>query len=231
MWISIGYLWLAQIPLCWGLSLLPALGATGIWIGLAIGGLTGMFLGALSTDVQMHDTYFVVAHFHYVMFGGALIAFVGGLHYWWPKITGRMYSEFWGRLACLLIFSSFNLTFFPQFLLGTRGNPRRTYNYLERFQSLHVVSTIGSYLLAAGFLIVAAMIAVGYGLCHLAGLREDVPYALGTANGGAWPRAAGVIYALLRLAFVILVPILVLAAALFAAASKRLGRVTSPQSL
>lgn len=123
-----------------------------------IGGLTGLFLGALATDVHLHDTYFVVAHFHYVMMGGTLVAFLGGLFYWWPKMTGRMFNETWGRIGCLVFFVSFNLTFFPQFLLGTRGMPRRYYNYLPEFQGLHVVSTIGSYLLGVGMLISGAVL-------------------------------------------------------------------------
>lgn len=120
-----------------------------------IGGLTGLFLGALATDIHLHDTYFVVAHFHYVMMGGTVIAFMAGLHYWWPKMFGRMYSEKWGRLACALVFAGFNLTFFPQFVMGSQGMPRRYFNYLPRYKPYHELSTIGGYLLAVGFLIVA----------------------------------------------------------------------------
>jgi cytochrome c oxidase subunit 1 len=118
-----------------------------------IGGLTGLFLGALATDVHLHDTYFVVAHFHYTMMGGVLIAFLGALHYWWPKMFGRLYNESVGRLAALLVFLGFNLTFFTQFVMGSQGMPRRYYNYVERFQSYHVLSTIGSYLLAVAFIV------------------------------------------------------------------------------
>jgi cytochrome c oxidase subunit 1 len=124
-----------------------------------IGGLTGLFLGALATDVHLHDTYFVVAHFHYVMFGGVMIAFLGALHYWWPKMTGRMYSDLWGRVAALLLFIAFNLTFFPQFVLGTKGNPRRYFDYsqvkdqIHVLKPLHVLSTIGAFLLLLAFLI------------------------------------------------------------------------------
>jgi cytochrome c oxidase subunit 1 len=121
----------------------------------AIGGLTGLFLGALSTDIHLHDTYFVVAHFHYVMFGGTVIAFLGGLHYWWPKMFGRMYSERWAQLAALLVFVGFNLTFFTQFVMGSHGMPRRYYNYVEEFTTLHQASTVGSYVLALGFFIMA----------------------------------------------------------------------------
>ena len=145
-----GSIWLAT-PMCYALSFIFLFG---------IGGLTGLFLGALATDVHLHDTYFVVAHFHYVMMGGTLIAFLGGLHYWWPKMTGRMASEFWGRIACLVIFAGFNLTFFPQFLLGTRGMPRRYFEYQRllgehpEFTFLHRLSSVGSLLLAVGLVMV-----------------------------------------------------------------------------
>jgi len=119
-----------------------------------IGGLTGLFLGALATDVVLHDTYFVVAHFHYTMLGGVLIAFLGGLHYWWPKITGRMYSELWGRVGALMVFVGFNLTFFPQFIIGTQGMPRRYYTYKPEFYGGHWWSSIGSYVMGAGMLVV-----------------------------------------------------------------------------
>jgi cytochrome c oxidase subunit 1 len=121
----------------------------------SIGGLTGIFLGALSIDVHLHDTYFVVAHFHYVMMGGTVMAFLGGIHYWWPKMFGRMYSEFWARISCLLIFIGFNSVFFTQFILGSKGMPRRYYNYLDQFQPLHAFSTVGSWVLGLGFIIMA----------------------------------------------------------------------------
>jgi len=133
----------------------PMLYALGFIFMFGIGGLTGLFLGALATDVHLHDTYFVVAHFHYVMMGGALIALLGGLHYWWPKITGRMYSETWGRLAFVLIFVGFNVTFFPQFIMGSHGMPRRYFNYPPEFASLHQLSTLGSYVMGIGFVLVA----------------------------------------------------------------------------
>lgn len=121
----------------------------------AIGGLTGIFLGALATDVHLHDTYFIVAHFHYVMMGGTVMAFLAGLHFWWPKMFGRMYSEKWARVSALLVFVGFNTTFLPQFIMGSRGMPRRYFNYLPQFQPLHVASTIGSWILGLGFLIMA----------------------------------------------------------------------------
>ncbi len=125
-----------------------------------IGGFTGIMVGVLATDVHLHDTYFVVAHFHYVMMGGALIALIGGMHYWWPKITGKMYNETLGRIAALLVFVGFNLTFFTQFILGSRGMPRRYHDYellLEQFPEfapLHFASSIGSWILAAGLFLI-----------------------------------------------------------------------------
>jgi cytochrome c oxidase subunit 1 len=120
-----------------------------------IGGFTGIMLGALSVDIHLHDTYFVVAHFHYVMMGGMLVAFLGGLHYWWPKMFGKMYSEGWAKISAALLFVGFNLTFFPQFILGSRGMPRRYYNYIDQFQGLHQLSTIGSYIIGLSFIIMA----------------------------------------------------------------------------
>ncbi len=143
-----GSIWLAS-PMCYALSFILLFG---------IGGLTGLFLGALATDVHLHDTYFVVAHFHYVMMGGTLIAFLGGLHYWWPKMFGRMYSEFWAKVGCAIIFVGFNLTFFPQFILGTRGMPRRYARYEPEFTWLHQMSTLGSLLLGLGLLVAAAVL-------------------------------------------------------------------------
>ena len=147
-----GSIWLAT-PMCYVLAFLFLFG---------IGGLTGLFLGTLATDVQLHDTYFVVAHFHYVMFGGTMIAFLAGLYYWWPKMTGRMYSETLGRLGCLLTFLGMNLTFFPQFILGTRGMPRRYHDYEKllpwhpEFTFLHFLSTMGAYLTAVAVLVILA---------------------------------------------------------------------------
>jgi cytochrome c oxidase subunit 1 len=124
------------------------------FIGLfLIGGMTGLFLAALGLDVHVHDTYFVVAHFHYVMVGGTLMGYLGGLHYWWPKITGRMYPESWARFAALVIFVGFNLTFFPQFLVGYMGMPRRYHAYADEFQVLNVLSSAGASILGTGMLI------------------------------------------------------------------------------
>jgi cytochrome c oxidase subunit 1 len=127
------------------------------FIGLfTIGGMTGMFLASLGTDVHLSDTYFIVAHFHYIMVGGALLAYLGGLHYWWPKISGRMYPEGWGRFAALVIFVGFHLTFSPQFVLGYMGMPRRYHTYpvdLVSWQVLHVLSTAGASILGVGLMI------------------------------------------------------------------------------
>ncbi len=131
----------------------PMLYALAFLFLFTIGGLTGIMIGALSINVHLHDTYYIVAHFHYVMMGGTVIALLGGLHYWWPKITGKMYSEFWGRITCGIIFVSFNMTFLPQFVMGSQGMPRRYFNYVDQFQGLHQFSTIGSYILGLGFLI------------------------------------------------------------------------------
>ncbi|MGE0131157.1 MAG: cbb3-type cytochrome c oxidase subunit I [Blastocatellales bacterium] len=122
------------------------------FLGLfTIGGMTGLFLAALGLDVHLHDTYFVVAHFHYVMVGSAVIGYLGGIHYWWPKITGRMYPELLGRISAIIIFLGFNLTFLPQFILGQLGMPRRYHAYVEEFQVLHILSSAGASILAVGF--------------------------------------------------------------------------------
>jgi cytochrome c oxidase subunit 1 len=122
----------------------------------AIGGMTGLFLAALAVNFHVHDTYFVVAHFHYVMIGGALFMFIGGIHYWWPKITGRMYNETFARICCLVQFVGFNLTFFPQFIMGTHGMPRRYATYMPEFQIYHVLSTSGAFMQMTAMLLVVA---------------------------------------------------------------------------
>jgi cytochrome c oxidase subunit 1 len=131
----------------------PMLYAIG-FIGLfCVGGLTGLFLSSMGMDVPLHDTYFVVAHFHYVMVGGMVMAFMCGVHFWWPKMTGRMYPELLGKMSALLIFAGFNLTFFPQFILGWLGMPRRYHVYPEEWQVLNVMSTAGASLLGGAFLL------------------------------------------------------------------------------
>jgi cytochrome c oxidase subunit I len=130
----------------------PMLYAFG-FIGLfTIGGLTGLFLASLGVDVHVTDTYFVIAHFHYIMVGGAIMAYLGGLHYWWPKMTGRMYPELIARLSAVVIFLGFNLTFFPQFIVGYLGMPRRYHSYPDEWQVLNVLSTAGASVLAVGYL-------------------------------------------------------------------------------
>ncbi len=132
--------------------MLYALGFIGLF---TIGGLTGLFLAALGLDIHVHDTYFVIAHFHYVMVGGMVMAYIGGLHFWWPKMTGRIYPEGWAKLAALITFIGFNLTFGPQFILGYLGMPRRYHAYPEEFQVLNVLSSAGASVLAVGFILPA----------------------------------------------------------------------------
>jgi cytochrome c oxidase subunit I len=129
--------------------MLYALGFMGLF---TIGGLTGVMLATLTIDVHVTDTYFVVAHFHYIMVGGMVMAYMGGIHYWWPKISGRLYNEWAGRIAALITFAGFNLTFFPQFVLGYAGMPRRYHIYPQEFQALNVLSTAGASILGIGYL-------------------------------------------------------------------------------
>ena len=139
-----GSIWL-QTPMLYALSFLFL---------FAIGGFTGIMVGVLSVDVHLHDTYYVVGHFHYVMMGGSVMALLGGMHYWWPKITGRMYNETLGKIAAILVFIGFNVTFFSQLVLGSQGMPRRYHDYVAKYADLHALSTYGSYLLAVGLFIV-----------------------------------------------------------------------------
>jgi cytochrome c oxidase subunit 1 len=141
---------LYKASVSWQTPMLYIMGFIGLF---TIGGVTGLFLAALGLDVHVTDTYFVVAHFHYVMVGGTVMAYLAGLHYWWPKITGRMYPEWWARLAALLVFVGFNLTFFPQFVLGYLGMPRRYHAYAPEFQVLNVMSTAGASVLAVGYML------------------------------------------------------------------------------
>jgi len=122
-----------------------------------IGGLTGVVCGALSLDVHIHDTYFVVAHFHYVMMGGAIISYIGGLHHWWPKMFGRMYPQKLANITSWMVFFGFNLTFFPMFIVGTRGMPRRYYEYIASYQTLNQIATVG-----AGVLALSLFVTLGY---------------------------------------------------------------------
>lgn len=130
--------------------MLYALGFVGLF---TLGGLTGLFLACIALDVHVTDTYFVVAHFHYIMVGGTILAYLGGIHYWWPKMTGREYSEIWAKLSAIIIFVGFNLTFFPQFIMGFLGMPRRYHIYPPEFQIYHILSTAGSTILGIGFLL------------------------------------------------------------------------------
>ncbi|HEX5481182.1 MAG TPA: cytochrome c oxidase subunit I [Terriglobia bacterium] len=128
--------------------MLYALGFLGLF---TVGGLTGLFLASMGLDVFVHDTYFVIAHFHFIMVGGAIMGYMGGLHYWWPKMTGKMYPDYWARLAALIIFLGFNLTFGPQFILGFLGMPRRYAMYPPNFQFLNIMSSAGASILAVGY--------------------------------------------------------------------------------
>jgi len=144
-----------------------------------IGGVTGIMVGALAVDIHLHDTYFVVAHFHYVMMGGTVMAFLGGIHYWWPKMTGKLYNETLGKISALLVFLGFNMTFFIQFVMGSQGMPRRYYDYPDMpwLEPLHQASTIGSYVLGLGLLVVL--------INGMLSLRKKTPKAPGNPWGGA----------------------------------------------
>ncbi|HXW53416.1 MAG TPA: cytochrome c oxidase subunit I, partial [Myxococcota bacterium] len=131
----------------------PMIYALGFILLFTLGGLTGLMLAFLPVNAHVHDTYFVIAHFHYIMVGGMLMGYLGGIHFWWPKMTGYMYSESFGRVAAIILFLGFNLTFFPQFILGYLGNPRRYHSYPPEFQMYHVMSTLGASILAVGYLL------------------------------------------------------------------------------
>ncbi len=145
--------WMATIwkgRVHWDAPMIYALGFLGLFV---IGGLTGLHLASLATNVHLTDTYFVVAHFHYVMVGGAIMGYMAALHYWWPKMTGKMYPQSWAKLAALMIFVGFNLTFFPQFILGYMGMPRRYHSYPEEWWVLNLLSSAGSSILGLGYLL------------------------------------------------------------------------------
>lgn len=175
--------------------MLYALGFIGLF---TIGGLTGLFLATLAVDLHVHDTYFVVAHFHYIMVGGMVMGYLGGIHFWWPKITGRMYSDAWGRAAAIIVFVGFNLTFFPQFVLGYLGMPRRYYAYPEQFHLLNVMSSAGASILGVGYLLPLAYLIwslrrgphAGPNPWNATGLEWTTPSPPPTLNFDATPQAA-----------------------------------------
>jgi cytochrome c oxidase subunit 1 len=174
----------------------PMLYAYGFLGLFAIGGVTGLFLATLGTDVHLHDTYFVIAHFHYIMVGGAIMGYLGGLHYWWPKMFGVMYSEFWSRISAILVFVGFNLTFFPQFVLGYLGMPRRYHAYPDEFQVLNVLSSAGASILGLGYALPVLYFLYALKKGELAsanpwgasGLEWEVPSPPPTENFAVTPR-------------------------------------------
>jgi len=143
----------------WDAPMIYAFGFIGLF---TIGGLTGLFLAAMGLDIHVHDTYFVVAHFHYIMVGGTIMAYLGGIHFWFPKFFGKMYPEFWARLSAAIVFIGFNLTFLPQFVLGYLGMPRRYAAYPPEFQVLNVMSTAGATILGVGYLMPLFYLAWSY---------------------------------------------------------------------
>ena len=177
-----------------------ALGFIGLFI---MGGITGLFLSTIAVDIHLHDTYFVVAHFHFVMVGGMVMAYLAGIHFWWPKITGRLYSEGWAKASALLIFFGFTLTFFPQFVLGYLGMPRRYHVYPEEFQILNVMSTAGASILAAGYAILFVYLFVslwtgrkaGPNPWRAKGLEWEIPSPPGPHNFDATPTVTQEAYA------------------------------------
>lgn len=173
--------WMATMykgSVSWETPMLYAMGFIGLF---TIGGVTGVMCATMGIDLHIHDTYFIVAHFHYVMVGGMVMAFLAGVHFWWPKMTGKMYNDTWGRIAAGLVFIGFNLTFFPQFILGWLGMPRRYHAYPEEFQSLHVLSTAGASVLGVGYLI--PMVYLVYSVFKGPKVTEPSPFG---AKGLEW---------------------------------------------
>jgi cytochrome c oxidase subunit 1 len=183
-----------------GAPMLYALGFIGLF---TVGGMTGLYVAALALDVHLTDTYFVIAHFHYIMVGGSVSAYLGGIHFWWPKITGRLYSDRWARVAAVLLFIGFNFTFFPQYLLGLAGMPRRYHEYAPEFQTLNVLSSAGAVILALGYLI--PLFYLGWSLrrgarapanpWNATGLEWQTPSPPPTHNFDTTPVVAGPPYA------------------------------------
>jgi cytochrome c oxidase subunit 1 len=174
----------------------PMLFSIGFLVLFLVGGLTGLYLATLGTDIHLHDTYFVIAHFHYIMVGGAIMGYLGGLHYWWPKMFGVMYSEFWSRISAILVFVGFNLTFFPQFLLGYLGMPRRYHAYPDEFHVLNVLSSAGASILGLGYALPVIYFLYSLKKGELAGanpwgasgLEWEVPSPPPTENFAVTPR-------------------------------------------
>ncbi len=139
----------------------PLLYAMAFIFLFTIGGVTGLVVGALATDIHVHDTYFVVGHFHYVMFGGTGFAFLGAIHFWYPKIWGRMYNLKWANIGFTIFFIGFNLVYFPMLVLGIMGMPRRYYDYLPQFTLPNEISTVGSWILAIGLIVIITNLIAG----------------------------------------------------------------------
>ena len=127
----------------------------------SIGGLSGLLLGALSTNVLLHDTYFVVGHFHYVIFGGMGFGIFAAFHYWLPKITGRMYNKLTAVIAWLILFIGFNICYFPMLILGWEGMPRRYFDYVPQYSTLHLIVSIGSFIMVTGIFLMLANLIYG----------------------------------------------------------------------
>jgi cytochrome c oxidase subunit I len=186
--------------IAWDAPMLYALGFIGLF---TIGGLTGLFLASVAVDVHVHDTYFVIAHFHYIMVGGSVMAYLGGIHFWWPKMTGRTYPEPLARVAALIVFLGFNLTFFPQFVLGYLGMPRRYHAYPPEFQVLNVMSSAGASILAVGYVLPLIYLiwsvryarAAGSNPWGARGLEWQTPSPPPTHNFDALPIVTGEAYA------------------------------------